>query len=199
MKVTEIDVRKHRTPEYPVGDQMLQRWSPRAFAETELTREELMSLFEAARWAPSCFNSQPWRFFYVRRGERHWNAVCDLMIEFNRQWASKAAALLIIFSRKTFELNNKPSRTHSFDSGAAWENLNLQALAQGLIVHGMAGFDYDRAHQFLNLPEDYQVEAMAAVGWPGDVSELPAEMQEREVPSGRKPLKEIVLTEPLAD
>lgn len=197
MKSTDLDVHEYRKPEYPVEDLILTRWSPRAFSEQEVSDQKLMSVFEAARWAPSSFNGQPWRFFYARRGSKHWDEVVHLMGDFNQKWAGKAAVLLIIFSRKTFEHNDKPSRTHAFDCGAGWENLCLQARANGLITHGMAGFDYDRAHRFLGLSSTYEVHAMAALGYPGNPEDLPESMREREVPSDRKPLSERIFTEPL--
>lgn len=152
-----------------------------------------MSLFEAARWAPSSYNNQPWRFIYARKNTEHWNRLFDLMGEFNQQWAKNAAVLLVIIAKKTFDHNEKPSRTHSFDTGAAWENLALEAEARALAIHGMEGFDYDKARQMLGVPDEYDVETMVAIGKKGKKEDLPAALQEREIPSGRKPLAEIVM------
>ncbi|HYO64034.1 MAG TPA: nitroreductase family protein [Pyrinomonadaceae bacterium] len=175
-----------------MGELFLDRWSPRAMSGEELPDEELMSLFEAARWAPSSYNAQPWRFLYARRGTEHWQTFFDLMVEFNQSWAKDAAALVLFISRETFEHNGQPSVTHSFDTGAAWQNFALQGWLKGYVVHGMQGFDYERARAALNIPEGFRVEAMAAVGKPGDPAGLPEGMRERETPSGRKHLEEIV-------
>lgn len=191
MNVRKIDVAEHRDPGHDVLSLVSNRWSPRAMSGEEVTEEELARLFEAARWAPSSYNRQPWRFLYARRGADGWNDYLDLLIEFNRRWAKEAGALIVILSRKVVEENGKPSRTHSFDTGAAWENLALQGSALGLVVHGMEGFDYDEARSVLGVPEEYDVEAMVAVGRPASVQSLPEELQEREAPSGRKELDEI--------
>ena len=176
---------------YPVGELFLDRWSPRAMSGESISEEDLSTLFEAARWAPSSYNNQPWRILYARRDTEHWPAFFDLLVEGNRNWAADAAALLLFVSKETFDFNGKPYPTHSFDTGAAWENLALQATLMGLVAHGMQGFDYDRARAELNIPEGFRVEAMAAVGRPGDPARLPEHLRERETPSGRKPLSEI--------
>ena len=150
-----------------------------------------MRLFEAARWAPSSFNEQPWRFVYAERDGAHWARFLDLLSEGNRRWAGAAALLVVVVSRTRFERNGNPSRTHSYDTGAAWQNLALQGCRMGLVVHGMAGFDYDRARDVLEVPEAFAVEAMIAVGRPAPAEALPEGLREREVPSGRKPVAEI--------
>ncbi len=176
---------------YPVDELFLDRWSPRALSGEGVTEEELMTLLEAARWAPSSYNNQPWRILYARRDTEHWPAFFDLLVEGNRAWAKDAAALLLFVSKETFDFNGKPYPTHSFDTGAAWENLALQATMLGLVTHGMQGFDYERARAELNIPEGFRVEAMVAVGRPGDPARLPEGLREREAPSGRKSLSEI--------
>jgi len=181
-----------RKPQYPVSDIFVNRWSPRAMSGEEITNQELMSLFEAARWAPSSFNNQPWRFIYAKRNTPHWDILFKLMVEFNQSWTKNAAVIVVIVSHNNFELNNKPSRTHSFDTGAAWENLALQASLNGLIAHGMEGFDYDKAKKDLNVPDDYSVEAMCAIGKPGPLEVLPPKLQEQEKPSDRKQVKDFV-------
>jgi len=178
-----------RKAEYPIVDMILQRWSPRALSDEPVTDDELMRLFEAARWAQSSYNAQPWRFVYAHHGAAEWGQFFDFLVPFNKRWADKAAVLIVVLSRKRFERNDKPSRTHSFDTGAACQNLALQGYAQGLVVHGMEGFDYDRARKELGVPEEYAIEALFAVGKPGKKRDLPQELQEREEPSDRKPLK----------
>ena len=169
----------------------VRRWSPRALSGEEISEGELLSLFEAARWAPSSYNGQPWRFLYARRGTPAWQTFYDLMVEFNQSWAGEAAALVVIVSRETFEHNGKPARTHSFDAGAAWMSLALQATLSGLVAHGMQGFDYDRAKEVLGVPDGYQVEAMVAIGRPGERDDLPEKMQKTEQPNSRKNVSEI--------
>ena len=181
-----------RTSKYPVSDIILNRWSPRAMSGEAISDEELMTLFEAARWAPSSYNNQPWRFVYAKRGTKHWDVLFNLMVEFNQSWAHSAAALIVMVSKNDFEFNGKPAHTHSFDAGAAWENLALQGSVMGLVVHGMEGFDYAKAKEVLGVPEGHTVEAMAAIGRPGKKEDLPAELQEREELSDRKPLESFV-------
>lgn len=184
-----------RQADYPVDKLFLDRWSPRAMSGEELSEEELMGLFEAARWAPSSSNNQPWRILYARRSSQHWPVFLDLLAEGNKRWAHKAAALLVFVSRKTFD-NGKPSITHSYDTGAAWASLALQGTINGYVVHGMQGFDYERAREVLKIPEGFDVEAMAAVGKPGNVAELPEDLQKRETPNTRRPVKESVCEGP---
>ena len=188
-----IDGSEKRAPEtqYPVDELFLDRWSPRALSGEGVSDEELLTLFEAARWAPSSYNNQPWRILYARRETAQWPAFFGLLVEGNRAWAKDAGALLLFVSKETFDFNGKPYPTHSFDTGAAWENLALQATMLGLVTHGMQGFDYERARAELRIPEGFRVEAMIAVGRPGDPAQLPERLREREAPSGRKPLSEI--------
>lgn len=181
-----------RTAQFPVHELFIKRWSPRAMSGEDISDQELMSLFEAARWAPSSYNSQPWRFIYAKRATAFWDKLFSLLVPFNQEWCKNAAVLMVIVSRTTFELNNKPARTHSFDTGAACENLALQGFSMGLVVHGMEGFDYDRARKELNVPEDFVVEAMIAIGKPGPVTVLSPALQKKETLSDRKPLTELV-------
>jgi len=188
-----MDVLKYRTPGHGVDPLFPNRWSPRAMSGEELDMEEMNRLFEAARWAPSSMNNQPWRILYARRNTEHWETFLDLLSENNRGWAKKAAVLIVMVSKRTFDFNGQPSRTHSYDTGAAWASLALQGSLMGLVVHGMQGFDYDRAKESLHVSDEFQVEAMAAVGRPGEKEDLPAKLQEREFPSDRKKLSEIAL------
>lgn len=190
--------RESRNADHSVEPLFLDRWSPRAFSGELLSPEELTSLFEAARWAPSSYNNQPWRILYATRGGPEWDRFFNLLIEANRVWVARAAVLLLFLSKKTFDHNGKPCITHSFDCGAAWENLALQAAAMNLVAHGMQGFDYERARTELRVPEGFQIEAMAALGRPGRKEDLPPALQEREVPSGRRPLSETVREGPFS-
>ena len=181
-----------RKADHPIDNLFLDRWSPRAMTGEPVSHEELMVLFEAARWAPSSYNNQPWRMLYARRDTEHWQTFFDLMVEFNQSWAKNAGALVLFISKTTMDMNGQPSVTHSFDTGAAWANLALQGWLKGLVVHGMQGFDYDRARSALNIPDGFQVEAMVAVGKPADISTLPEGMRERESPSDRRKLEQTI-------
>lgn len=183
---------EYRKPEHEIDPIFIRRWSPRAMSGEPVERSELMRLFEAARWAPSSMNNQPWRFLYALRGTPHWETFFELLSEWNRAWCVNAGVLIVTVSRTTFDKSGKPARTHSYDTGAAWGYLALQGSLQGLVVHGMEGFNYDKAREKLGIGEGFQVEAMAAVGRPGRKEDLPPHVQEREFPSGRKGLGEIV-------
>ena len=180
-----------RRADYAVDKLFIDRWSPRAMSGEELSEPELMALFEAARWAPSSNNNQPWRILYARRSGKHWSVFFDLLGDSNKRWADKAAALLVFISKKTFD-NGKPSITHSYDTGAAWVSLALQGVLKGYVVHGMQGFNYERAREILKIPEEFNVEAMAAVGKPGNLADLPEDIQKRETPNARRPVQDSV-------
>lgn len=182
----------NRQSTYPIQQLILSRVSSRAFSDERLTEDELMSLFEAARWAPSSYNGQPWRFIYARRGEKEWDTFFNLLADGNKAWVKDADTLVLVISRKNFEHSDKPAATASFDTGSAWMSLALEAHARKIVTHGMQGFDYDAARKVLQIPETYKVEAMIAIGKPGDKEKLPPDIRAREVPTLRKPLKEIV-------
>ena len=184
-----------RQPDHPVDPLFLSRWSPRAFDGSEMPEEDLLTLFEAARWAPSAFNSQPWRFLYARRGDAEWERFLGLLIPWNQSWAHSASVLIYILSdRLPFtDKAGEPaaSHTHSFDAGAAWACLALQASRIGYQAHGMSGVDFERARAELGVPERYRIEAAAVVGRTGDPATLPDKLRARETPSGRKAVSEL--------
>ncbi len=183
----------HRTAGYPIEPLILDRWSPRALSGEPITDDEMLTLFEAARWAPSCYNEQEWRFLYARRDTPQWKTFFDLLVEANQAWCKNAAMLVVIVGSTKFQRNGKDNPVYEFDCGIAFENLALQGTAMGLVVHCMQGFHYDEARLKLGLPETgYEVIAMFAVGKPGDPSALPEKMREIENPSPRKPLNEII-------
>ena len=184
--------RNSRVSEYPIDPLFLNRWSPRAMSGARLSQEDLMTLFEAARWAPSSSNEQPWRFLYAHRESPSWPLFFDLLNPGNQVWCQNASMLVVVISHKVFERNGKPSRTHDFDAGSAWMSLALQGSLKGLVVHGMAGLDYDKARAVLGVPEDYDVEMMIAIGHPAPPETLPEKLQVNEKPNGRKKLNEIV-------
>ncbi|TMJ18525.1 MAG: nitroreductase [Alphaproteobacteria bacterium] len=186
-----------RQADYSIHPLFLERWSPRAFDGAELSDANLFSMFEAARWAPSAFNSQPWHFVYAKRGDDDWERFLSLLIPFNKGWAHTASALVYIVSdtlpftdRKTGE--PAPSTTHSFDAGAAWACLALQATRMGYHAHGMSGIQYELARAELGLPKRYQLDAACVIGRIGDPAQLDEKQRAREFPSGRKAQEEFV-------
>ncbi|MGE3175588.1 MAG: nitroreductase family protein [Planctomycetota bacterium] len=188
----------HRKPDHPIETLLLRRWSPRAMSGAPVAEADLRRLLEAARWAPSTYNEQEWRLRYAHRDGPHWPLFFGLLAKPNQAWCKQAGVLLAACSRRTFARNGKPNPVHSFDTGAACQNLMLQGAAMGLVVHPMAGFDWDAAPQALRLPAEHGVEAMLAIGHPGDPGQLAAEMQKLEVPSGRKAIDEFAGEGPFA-
>lgn len=182
-----------RRANYAIAPEILGRWSPRAMSAEALTDEKLMSLFEAARWSPSSYNGQLWRFIYAKRDTPSWPAFFALLSEWNQSWAKNAAVLVVVIARKNFEYNEKFSPTHAFDAGAAWENLALEGVRRDLVVHGMEGFDYQKARSVLKVPAVFEILAMIAIGKRGLKADLPPKIQEVEFPNGRRPLSEIVM------
>lgn len=186
----------NRTSDHPIDPLFLERWSPRAFTGEAIGKADLMTMFEAARWAPSSYNSQPWRYVYALRDTPAWAPMLSLLIEFNQGWAKDAAALVVLASSETMVLPGKdapvPSHSHSLDAGAGWAQFSLQATRMGWHTHGMVGFDIERAFAELGFPPGYRVEMAFAVGKLGDKSKLPEFLQAREMPSDRKPLSETV-------
>jgi nitroreductase len=184
-----------RRPDHPIDPLFLERWSPRAFDGGDLPEADLMTMFEAARWAPSAFNSQPWRFLYARRGGADWDAFLDLLIPWNQEWARSASALIYILSDSLMATKwggDTVSHSHSFDAGAAWACLAIQASRMGYQAHGMSGVDFDRARIALRVPERFRLEAAVVVGRIGDPAILSEKLRAREEPSGRKPIGEFV-------
>lgn len=185
-----------RNSDYPIDPIFLDRWSPRSFDGSAVPQRDLETMLEAAHWAPSAFNSQPWRFLYAHRGDAHWETFLGCLVPFNQSWAKDSAVLLYVLSdtlpftdRATGEPS--PSLTHGYDAGAAWGYLALQAWRMGYYAHGMSGIELDKARIELNVPERYVIEAAAAIGRIGDPATLPEKLQAREVPGGRKTLGEV--------
>jgi len=189
----------HRAADYPIEELFLRRWSPRAMTGEPLPERELMTLFEAARWAPSTYNEQEWRFLYAGRDGAHWPEFFGLLAEANQAWCRNAAVLIVGLSCRTFTKNGKPNPVHTLDCGMAVENLLLQGATMNLVCHAMAGFDRGKAKTVLGVPDDYDVEVMIAIGRPGDPDSLPEGYQDMDRrPSGRKPLAEIIAEGPFA-
>ncbi len=186
-----------RHSDYPIDPVFLDRWSPRAFSAETIGDHEILGLFEAARWAPSSYNSQPARFIYGRRGTPAFDKLLGVLNEFNQSWAKTAAAIVIVVSnslmRPPGQDKDVPSHSHSFDAGAAWMSFALQATRQGWYTHGMVGLDFDRAFAELDVTQGYRVEAAIAIGRLGDKATLPDFLQGREQPSDRHPLSVLAM------
>lgn len=184
-----------RSSEFPIDPLFIDRWSPRSFDGTPLTEDQILTILEAASWAPSAYNAQPWRFVYALKGTPEFDRLLGLLVEFNQSWAKDAGALVFIISRTHFDARDgaeaQPIYSHSFDAGAAWGQLALQAHLLGLHAHGMTGLDFDRIPAALGLPEGYRVEAAAAIGTRAAADRLPEPLRAREAPSTRKPLSEV--------
>jgi nitroreductase len=185
-----------RIPDHTIDPLFFGRWSPRAFTGEQIPVETLMGLFEAARWAPSAMNVQPWRFVFARRGTPEFERLLATLAPANQLWAANAAALVALVSHELMALPGKdelvPSASHSFDAGAAWAQLALQAHLWGWATHAMGGFDREKANAALALPAAYRIEVFVAIGRQGDASALPDWAKAREKPSDRKPLAELV-------
>ena len=181
----------NRSSQYDINDLFLKRFSPRAMSGEAITKEEMMTLFEAAHWAPSAGNNQPWRFAYALRGTPDFDLFFSFLKEGNQLWCNNAGAFIVVFSKTTLD-EGKPNPTHSFDTGSAWENLALQGANMGLVVHGMAGYHAELVRSELSISEEYAIEVMIAIGRPGKIEDLPEKFQGREAPSQRKNLDEIV-------
>jgi nitroreductase len=173
------------------------RWSPRSFADREVSPATLAKVFEAARWAASSFNEQPWRFFVGLRGSSTWMRIFDALGEFNQAWAKSAPVLMVNAAHTKFTHNGTPNRVALYDLGAAASYMTLQAAALGLATHQMAGFDTEKARRSLGIPEDYGMGAAIALGYQGEPAALPNEklIQQETSPRSRKPLEEFVLAE----
>ncbi|KRG16240.1 nitroreductase family protein [Lederbergia galactosidilytica] len=179
----------YRQAIYNIDPIFLERWSPRAFSQQEVPEDILNGILEAACWAPSAANIQPWRFIIARnKGDR--NHFHSFINEGNLTWCKNAPVLILIMSKTSTERG--PSISHAFDAGTAWGFLSLEAAKKGLITHAMGGFNRDKAREKLGISDDYQLHAVVAVGYLGDMSELSADHQAREKPSNRRPLKETI-------
>jgi nitroreductase len=186
---------KH-APDLPgVLDVVLRRWSPRAYADKDVSSEDLTKLFEAARWAASSYNEQPWRFLVGRRGDETYRKIFESLVEFNQSWAKAAPVLVLSVAKKIFTNNAAKNRFALHDTGAATANLALEATVLGLHTHSMAGFDAEKARALFAIPQEYEMGSVTAIGYLGDPATLPGALREREeAVRQRKPLKEIVFS-----
>jgi nitroreductase len=189
MSTKSTTINHFRKPTFEIDSIYLNRWSPRSFQEKDVPEEVLFSIFEAARWAPSAANIQPWRFI-IARDDKDLETFFSFINEGNLSWCKKAPVLALIISNSAYK--NGTLRSHAFDTGAAWGFLSLQAAKNGLMTHAMGGFDVNKARKVLNIPSEYDLHAVVAIGYQGEKKALNEELQQREVPSNRNPLNELI-------
>lgn len=185
---------KAAATDHPILDTLRARWSPRAFAGVPVPREDLLSLFEAARWAPSCYNDQPWFFILAEKTDEDLYArLFDCLLPGNQKWAGSAPVLMLSIARTTFAHSGKPNRHALHDVGQAMAQFTVQAVSRGLFVHQMAGFSQDKARHAFAIPEGFEPVAAVALGYPGDPGTLPEDLKAMETnPRQRRPLDEFV-------
>lgn len=190
------DVSAFRNADHEIDPIFIERWSPRALdASADMPESVLMSGFEAARWAPSGMNSQPWRFIFARRGTPEWQALLESTLDRTQAWIKNAAYIVYVASKKTLMMGDKevPAITHAFDTGSAFENFMLQISKSGYAAHAAASFDHDKGRAATGLPDGYELICVIGVGKQADKSVLPPPLQEREFPSGRNPVSAFVM------
>ncbi|HEV2197429.1 MAG TPA: nitroreductase family protein [Candidatus Acidoferrum sp.] len=191
-----MHMQKEAVTDHPVHELIRNRWSPRAFADKPIPEDVLRSLFEAARWAPSSNNEQPWAYLIASKDDKvNFDKTLGTLVEFNAGWAKNAAALAIAVAKLVFANNHVPNRNAQYDTGAATALLSVEATARGLMVHQMAGFDPEKARQAFAIPEGWEPIAAIAIGYPGDPDSLPPKLKDRELaPRTRKPIRDFVMT-----
>lgn len=191
-----IESLKHAPGVAGMVEPILHRWSPRAFADRDVPAEDLKRGFEAARWAASSSNEQPWRFVVGRRGDETFRKIFDTLAPGNQVWAKNAPVLILSVARKHFAQNGHANRHSWHDTGAAMANFGVQITALGLHSHSMAGFDHEMAQAAFRIPDDFETVAVTAVGYFGNLDSLPDYLRQREeTPRQRKDLKELVFSE----
>lgn len=185
--------KKKANNEYDVHQIIKERWSPRSFSDQEIKPDLIQQLFDAARWAPSSFNEQPWRFIYARKEEpEQFQKLYEVMGDFNQSWAGDASLLILNIAKDRFSKDGKPNRVAKYDLGAALAYFTFEATRHDLYVHQMAGIDQDKAKEIFGIPEGYNAVTMAAVGYMGDADELEGNLKETEVSERtRKNINEI--------
>jgi len=191
-----MSMHKPAPSDSPIHELIRNRWSPRSFADKTIPEEVLRSLFEAARWAPSSNNEQPWAYIVATKEDKeNFDKILGTLVEFNQGWAKSASALAIAVAKLAFAKTHSPNRNAQYDTGAASALLSVEATARGLAVHQMAGFDPEKARATFGIPEGWDAIAAIAIGYPGDPDSLSPKLKDRELaPRTRKPIREFVMT-----
>ncbi|MBP1960976.1 nitroreductase family protein [Paenibacillus aceris] len=185
------EVEENRKADYPVHSLFLNRWSSRAFEPREVSDETLLTVLEAARWAPSSSNLQPWRFI-VAKSEPQKQKFQSFIKPNNRLWTDHAPILVLILSHKLRQ-DGAPNGAHAFDAGAAWASIAFQAHLLGLATRAVGGYDKDIARKELGVPDEYELHAVIALGYRGSLESLPSDLQERELPNSRRALNDSII------
>lgn len=175
-----------------IMNEIKERWSPRAFKAEKISDEDIYGILEATRYAPSCFNEQPWRFIIAKEQEEL-EKMQSVLVDSNKVWATKAPVLIMVLAKNNFEMTGKENYWHMFDAGTAWGYLSLEAEKRGLATHAMGGFKRKMAHELYNLPEDISVITVIAAGKLGDPESLPEELRLREEKANRKEIDKLIL------
>lgn len=197
LTAVEVDKMKYAQPSTEgVLPVILGRWSPRSFDDRDVSSADLRTIFEAGRWAPSCYNEQPWRFLVGHRNSETYRMILDALVPSNQEWAKRAPILILGVARTRFSHNDTPNNYAAHDLGAAMGFMALQASALGLAAHQMAGFDWVKAREAFAIPENYAMGSVMALGYQGELADLPQRFQAQEQsPRSRKPLNEFVLSQ----
>ena len=187
---------REASTDHPVHELMARRWSPCGYQDREVSDQDLRSLFEAARWAASSYNEQPWHYIVATRSQaEEYKRLLSCLVEPNQAWARNAPVLALSVASYRFKRNDKPNRCAEHDLGAASASLTLEATSRGLVVHQMAGILPDRAREIYGIPGHHEALAGLAIGYVADPESLPEELRQRDTaPRERKPLGEFVFT-----
>ncbi|AGA65360.1 putative oxidoreductase protein [Liberibacter crescens BT-1] len=180
----------NRTSEHTIDSIFLNRWSPRAFNQEAISEKDLLTILDAAHWAPSSFNYQPWKFLYALRDTKEWDKLFSILSENNQIWVKNASALVIIFS-ETKNHSNEKIYSHSFDAGCSWGFLALQTIMLGYYAHAMTGINFQAAKSILGYSDFYRLEAAVAIGKHTNPEILPENLRKKEIPNDRKSLSEV--------
>jgi len=197
LTASEVNQMKYAQPSTDgVLPVLLERWSPRAFADRDVASADLKTIFEAGRWAPSSYNEQPWRFFVGHRGSETYNRILEVLVPFNQDWAKGAPVLILGVAKTRFSHNDSPNNYAAHDLGAAMALMAVEATALGLAAHQMAGFDWGKAREAFAIPDTYAMGSVMALGYHGELTDLEEKFQAQEqAPRSRKALSEIVLSD----
>lgn len=188
-------MKKPTNNNFPILESLKQRWSPRAYSEKPVEKEKLQSIFEAARWAPSARNEQPWRFIVGQKGDGSWEKIFKSLVEWNQQWTVGAPVLILNLGKKYYDYKHLPNNTYQYDTGQAVAMMVTEAVNQGLIGHQMSGFNPEKAMELLEIPADYEPISVTAIGYYGDPELLPIEMNKSEFEERqRRPQTETVFS-----
>lgn len=180
---------------HPISNILAKRWSPRAYSDKVVEKEKLQSILEAARWAPSSMNEQPWRFIVGVNRDKTWALIFETLVEWNQKWAGKAPVLILNLAKKTFTYKGRPNATYAYDTGQAVAMMVTEVVNQGLFGHQMGGFSAEKAHELFDIPDDFLPVSVTAIGYYGDINELPIDMHESEMEERkRRPITDTVFS-----